>query len=419
MLIDPQTGKVRLEGWVEGMDNRSDDHDIADSRLRDAVNVQILKSGKVKSRPGITPRMISSGAHSLFATDYFMVWATAASMCVSSDGVTKTLVLTDARLSSPISFVEVNGEIYWSNEKINGKINTLGAYEKWGIDIPATDVVLLGSTVEAGVLPRLYQVVCAFVTADGEESGSGNVVQVTAGDFPSISVFNIPQSADARVIATRLYITNIDGAIFYAQKDIPKGITSTVLQGFFANGKQLKNLFMGPPPPGQLLDYRAGKIYIASGSVVWITDPLNYGIVDMNVGFYMYSERVTLVKAVPDGFFVSSDKTYFITETSPKDVSQTLAFPHKAVEGAACSLPNTSDVMWFSDRGFVRGSTGGKVVLLTEDRLAVDFYDRGTMAYSHIAGHQAVTVMLQGGVPNPEINPDFVAAEATRRLELI
>lgn len=419
MLIDPQTGKVRLEGWPEGMDNRSDDHDIADNRLRDAVNVQVLKSGKVKSRPGITPRMISSGAHSLFATDYFMVWATATTLYVSSDGVTKAAVLTDARLSSPISFVEVNGEIYWSNEQINGKINAAGAYEKWGIDVPATDVVLLGSALKTGVLPRLYQVVCTFVAADGEESGSGNVVQVTSGDFPSISVFNIPQSSDSRVIATRLYITNIDGAIFYAQKDIPKGITSTVLQGFFANGKQLKNLFVGPPPPGQLLDYRAGKIYIASGSVVWVTDPLNYGIVDTNVGFYMYSERVTLIKAVPDGFFVSSDRTYFVSETSPKETRQTLAFPHKAVEGAACSLPNTSDVMWFSDRGFVKGSTGGKVDLVTEGQLAVDFYKRGTMAYTHVAGHQAVTVMLQGGIPNPEINPDFVAAEVKRRSELI
>jgi hypothetical protein len=76
-------------------------------------------------------------------------------------------------------------------------------------------------------------------------------------------------------------------------------------------------------------------------------------------------------------------------------------------------------MMWFSDRGFVRGTEGGKAELLTEGQLAVDKYSRGTMAYNYIAGHQAVTAMLQGAIANPEIHPDYVAAEVKRRSELL
>lgn len=420
MLIDPQTGRVRVDGWPKGVDNRSEDTDVVEGAARDAVNVDILKSGKVRSRSGITARIASPNSHSVFATDKYMVWATNDAMYVSTDGVTGTKVLSNTQLGTPISYVEVNGEIYWSNEYVNGKINAAGLYEKWGIDVPYTAFTLLGSSVAAGELPRKYQVTCTFVTATGEESGSGDVVQVTCGDFPQISVFNIPQSSDSRVVATRLYVTNIDGSIFYSAQDVPAGITSTVLNGFFADGAQLKTMFMGPPPPGQLLDYLNGKIYIASGNVVWITNPLRYGVVDTSAGYYMWSDRVTMVKAVPEGFFVSADKTYYIAETSanPVEAKQTILFEHKAVEGAACSLPDSTDVVWFSEYGFVRGTAGGRAELLTVSQLAVDAYTRGTMAYSQINGHKAITAMLQGGVANSEINSDYVAAEAIRRSEL-
>jgi hypothetical protein len=194
-----------------------------------------------------------------------------------------------------------------------------------------------------------------------------------------------------------------------------------MLQGFFANGAQLKTLFMNMPPPGQLLDYLNGKIYIASGKVVWVTEPLRYGIVNPTTGYYMYAERVTLVKAVTDGFYTSSDKTYFVSEVIRGEINvrQRMLFPHKAIEGATCVMPNNADVIWFSELGFVRGTASGEATLITENQLAVDKYARGAMAYTHINGHKAITAMLQGGVPNQEISSDYVAGEVTRRAELI
>lgn len=428
MQIDPNTGKVKLEGWPKGVNNRAPDHGVPDDTLRDAVNVEVLSDGKIRTREGITARISSLNAHSVFANSEYMVWGTDDAVWVSTDGIVATRVFTDVRLNTPLSMVDVNGTIYWSNEYLNGKINSLGSYEPWGIAVPSGNLTLLGSNVDAGALPRQYQVVCTFVTASGEESGAGLASTVLCGDVPLISVYNIPQSPDSRVVATRIYVTNIDGSIFYRNQDVPAGTTSTTLSGFFANGTALKTQFNGPPPPGQLLEYHKGKIYIASGNVLWHTEPLTYNMIDNVSGFYMYPERITLAKAVTDGIYVSSERTWFIGETQQTrndqaqaettKVQQQIVFNHRAVEGAACNLPNTKDVMWVSERGFVRGSDSGKADLLTESQLAMNKYARGSLAYTNMKGHQAVTAMLSGGVLSGEVNPDYTAGEAKRLSEL-
>jgi hypothetical protein len=398
------TKQVKMTAWTGGVNNIATDLALPTDRygngvtLRDAVNVDVLTLGNVRRRSGVRQVVIDANAHSVFATDTLMIWATPTSLRVADVNFKITVVLNDVRLKKPISYVTVNGRTYFSNENINGIINADGTYEPWGIVPPAVPPTLSGAAGN-----RQYSVTCTFVTFTGEESGAPLASTIGIGDVPTINVLNIPQSSDPRVVSTRLYVTNIDGGMFYRAVDVPKGQTSIAINGFFSSGATLKTQFMQPPPTGQLLTYNNGVIFIASGSNVFHTAPLRYGAYRPDEHFYMYPERVTLVKAVDDGVYVSSDNIYFLAGATTGEVVQRHVAVGKAIEGAHCDLPNTDDVMFVTDRGFMRATNSGQLKNLTEEQIALNFYDRGALGYSELNGHKAVFAIFDGVKSNPAI----------------
>jgi hypothetical protein len=423
--IDPNTGLVTYKGFPKGVDNRSSDFAVQDGFLRDCINADILNSGNVCRRRGMTQRIASSGAHSVFSDGTRMVWATANRLYSANTGLTPTLLLTDAALGlQPLSYVSVNGDIYFSNEYTNGKITAAGTVEPWGIIPPQWGPVCTGSAITGQA--RQYQVTCTFVTASGEESGAPLGVTVLCGDTPQINCSLIPQSIDPRVVTTRLYVTNIDDTIFSRVLDVPKGTTSTVLNGWFANGAALKTQFNSNPPCGQLLEYHNGRIYIAQGNVLRWTEALRYNVHDNTANFIMFPERITMIKSLGEqspqahpGMFISADQTYFMPFSGTEDVKSWPKLPYRAVEGAAMRLPNSPDVLWFSDRGFVRGTAGGKAENLTEGQIAVDKYQHGTMGYTEINGHKAVVAVMQNSLIPSFASSDVAAADAIRQTEIV
>ena len=404
-----------LNSWPAGISNIAPDNAPPKDQygrvngLRDAVNVDVLTSGKLRRRAGIRQIIPDPNAHSLYSFGSMMMWATPTTLKVRRDGIITT-VLTSAKLANPISYVTVNGRTYWSNEDINGIINLNGTYEPWGITPPVTAPGLMSTPGRF-----MYQVTCTFVTASGEESGAPLAAQITTGELPSIRVINIPQSSDSRVVATRLYVTNTADGIFNRVMDVPAGITIATLAGFFDSGAALKTQFMQPPPPGQFVDYNNGIIVIATGSNLAITRPLQYGLHDPAEDFFMYSERITLLKAVPDGIYVSTDQVYFLPSVGTDDVTQIQTLPARAIEGAVCSLPETEDIMFVTDRGFILGGLSGQTKNLTESLVAVDLYPHGTMGYIERNGHKEVVAIFADGKPNPAVSEDFRAGDLLRK----
>ena len=402
--------KIRYDGFAGGMNNRLDDFDFGDlTSLRNAVNVDILTSGKPRMRAGLVQRIADAGAHSVFSDGQRIVWATATALKIAGPNLVARTLLTDVRLADPLSWLELHGELYFSNERINGKVNASDAYELWGITPPEEPPSLVALAGD-----RYVMVTCAFVLTSGEVSGAPVGAKVACTDTPSILVSNIPQSDDARVVATRLYVTDLNGRDFYAHADVPAGVTSYVVAGELCVGEQLKTQFMQPPPLGQLLTFCRGRIYIASGSNIFRTQPLRYGAYDPEEDFFMEPERVRLLKGCDDGLYLSSDRTYFLPDPGAAQRQRIPVLPYRAIEGAACDLPDSKDVMWFSERGFVRGSPGGVVKNLTEGQVDVESVERACMGVIGYRGHEAVVAIARDGTEGLEVSPDFTAAEAER-----
>lgn len=410
-------GSVKYAGFPLGMDNRRSSTELPPQSLRNAVNVDILDSGKPRTRHGASQAIAEAGAHSAWATEdeTRMLWGTASTLRMCTANLTPFTLLSDPRLADPLSFVEVNGDIYFSNESINGKVTLANQYEPWGITPPAAAPTLTADVTG----DKLVQVTCAFVTATGELSGAplANVVACTCE--PQITATGIPQSTDPRVVATALFVSDLDGTQLYRYADVPAGSTTAVIRRDLDLGEVLTSQFMQPPPPGQLLEYYNGSVYIAIGSFVVRTTPLRYGMYDPEEDFLMYPARVTLLQAHDDGIYASADQTYF--EASPfTDAHRRVpTLPYRAVEGAALHLPESSDVVWLSERGFIQGGAGGAVKNLTEERLAVSRYERATLGIFEHDGHKAIVAIARAeGLANRLVAADYNDAEAARLVEL-
>lgn len=395
-----------MKGWPAGMDSRQPDYAITVDALRDAVNVDVLVSGKIRRRRGIEQKIADAGAHSLYSDGARLLWATQTALKRTDTAFIPTTVLTDNRVSAPLSYVSVAGTTYFSNESIAGKITTAGLYEPWGIVLPSAAPVATGPGGD-----RYQQVTCTFLLASGEESGAPRGATALVSDTNrAIVLTSIPQPSDARVTGICIYATELDGEVFYRHTTLPVGTTTYTLNTPYGRGQALRTMFCGPPMPGQLLDTFDSRILVASGSVLWFTLPYAHGLSDYRDGYIPFSDRITMLLAVEEGVYISADRTYFLRGLGTPSMVLEDVLPYKAVERAAIHLPDSKDVLWFSERGFVRGTKGGEAANLTENRVTVEQGTSGCVGIVEFNGDKRYVAVIPDGADSPLIAEDFVAA---------
>lgn len=411
----------RIDGWLSGIDTLQPDHVLPVGTLRDAVNVDILASGKVRRRKGIVQRLADPNAHSLHSDGEYIYWANATQLRRAKPGFTNPVtLLTNSGLNSPISYVRVNDRTYFTNENLTGIITPLGTYEPWGIAPPVAPPYATAATAPTHVAPPAgfqtelkYQVTCTFVTATGEESGAPGGMTVTVDDtYQTINLSAIPQPTDSRVTHVRIYSTGMYGDTFFRMKEVPVGVTTTTLGSpSTAVGQQLTSQFHAPPLAGQLVEHVQGRLFVAVGDTIWFTEPFAYGLVDMRKNYLQFQDRVTLLIGVPDGLYVSAaGKTWFIQNPGTPEMVQLPLLNYGAVERAAMHVPNSTDVVWLSDRGFVVGSAGGKISAPTETKVAVERYGSGCIGLIERDGDRRFVAVQRDGSDSHLASSDFITA---------
>jgi hypothetical protein len=407
----------RLPGWPGGMDNRRDSYDLTFDYLRDAVNVDVMNSGKIRRRRGIAQAVASSGAHSVFSDGSFIYWATTNQLKRADKNMSTSTLHTDVGFVYPLSYVAVNGAVYFSNEILAGVVGVSG-YEPWGIQAPTAAPVLTAQT--AGDI--VIQVTATFVTSTGEESGAPLGKSVLVNDAQTILLSDIPVSSDARVTSVRIYTTTLDGDVFYQYADIPNGITSTTVQGPFGIGQALRTQFCDRPIPGQLIEFFNSHMFIATDNVLWYTKPYAFGLVDYRERYIQLPGRITLLKAVDDGLYLSAaGATYFLKDPCTPNMVLTPVLPYAAIEGAALTIPDKKEieVAWMSERGIVVGSTGGQVKNITEERIAVDTHTRGCLGVVEYNGDKRFIMISQDNRDSPLVSQDFVESRQKQFDEVV
>lgn len=74
------------------------------------------------------------------------------------------------------------------------------------------------------------------------------------------------------------------------------------------------------PPVGHLLTYHAGRMFVAVDNAVFYSEPFFHAAFDLARAYLPFTSRIRLLKAIPAGLFIGTEKEiFFIKGTNPDE----------------------------------------------------------------------------------------------------
>jgi hypothetical protein len=408
---DPYT----LEGFPLGINNLLPDYSLPKEALRDAINVDIYDTGKIKRRTGSTKKVSLIGAHS-FWTDpknprpevaYYAAGTTLYSLKMISGVLTSAAIATGLAAGRKVTYLFLNGDVFWSNGIISGRIHN-GVNVDWGVETPAAYPVLTANAV-GGLFPGVYQVALTFRNSNGEESGTNKAQSINVAAGGSIILTGMPAPVNSDVTQICVYCTPANGEALHKVAVLPYNASTYTINTMANATTVLRTQFLQPMPAGDRIAHLNGIIFVASGPTVFHSEPFRYGLCNLNENFYSFPQDVDEILAVPDeaglrpqeGLYVCADKTYFILRAGSHEAELKIIFQFGAIRGTGLYMRNSPNVTWFSPRGQVTGGLAGKAKLDTELMYAPGIMSSG----ASIIREQVGLKQIINNVQQSEISP--------------
>ncbi len=93
--------------------------------------------------------------------------------------------------------------------------------------------------------------------------------------------------------------------------------------------------YKSAPPPGQIIGYYNGALYICQKNVLWVTDTLAMNQVDMRNGYKQFPADITMFAPVDDGIFISTtEKVYWLGGLNPDKMYWREIYDKPVIKGA-------------------------------------------------------------------------------------
>jgi len=179
----------------------------------------------------------------------------------------------------------------------------------------------------------------------------------------------------------RMSFLDVDGTVFYANGFENGMIINGISHPWMVNehvGAETTRHF-SEAPIGNHLEYFYGRIFIAVGDTLYWSEPYAYGKYDLTRCFVQFSSKITMVKAVEGGLFVSDQKdTWFLRGTDPSEFTQAKVAAYPAyewsvaidyIEAGEIGYPPGLSVMWVSKQGACLGHATGLFFNLTKEKV--------------------------------------------------
>lgn len=371
-----------------GIDTHTPEPSATPGLLRDAVNVDIDRDGGVGRRDGLQATAVTDPVSGVYG------WRNQNRLCYVSGGSLKlwnpaTGVATTlgAVTDTEVEYVEVNSEL------VVGGLNTLlvvrsGQVQGLGVETPPPP--LAATTQVGGFTAGRYGVLITFVASSGEESGASPAVFFDVVEGGGIEIQALPIPLEAKVTKIRIYRTTANGDAFYAAQDLPLPHAGAFLLSQGAPGGQVcTTRHMVRMPGGKYLRYWRGRVLVARGPNLYMSEPMRYGLHDPRHGFIQFPNVITFIQPVLGGIFIGQrDGVVFLRGALPSELKV-------EATGAAVPVPGSSTeiggedmsgdwaqggqkyAVWLGERGYAIGTPNGDVVEPQSKRLAVPVGQRG------------------------------------------
>lgn len=342
-------------GFPAGANNLAPDHALPRDKYgrvihaRSIVNADVLDDGKLRRRKGFTA--LVEGASMQGATSY------AGAIHYVDGGVLKridgaaTAVLREGLALRPMNFQALNGDLYFTNGADTGLLRG-GDVLSWGVEAVDGPPVI---TPTVGGLPSGdYQVLCTFVRADGEEGGCGPAALFTGTGFALVAPTSLVNTG------VNVYVAGPNDDVFRRVGTVLPG-AYVVFDSVLAAGPELRTRYLRPMPAGDAVVYYRGRLYVASGNVLWYSDPMFYGLCDVAKNFLLFPGDITALVAGSDGLFVGADQLYQLTGKGPGEFEQSVALTARVAARSSAAFPDGTGELVITDRGLAKLGDDGKV----------------------------------------------------------
>ena len=373
-------GQIKLTP-IAGMDTESEDAALTvggkDPHLfvRDAVNVDLLPSGRVSMRGGL--RKISDLAldnlwNSPLHGDTF---ATQGEKWVKFDPRSGSVQELATLGAGPVYHEILNNRVCVSSPEGIFVFDGDAACPLT-IDTPPAPLV----SASPGSLPAgAYGVAVAWLRGD-QESATSSMTHCEVGEDGGLSV-TLPLCFDPSVTRARLYLTRQNGGELNRGEDYPIGTNHVAIPLLPAPGAPAKFRHLAPMPGGNYLKYWRGRLLTASKNVLRFSEPMAYHLHDPRHGFVQFPQRITFVAPVEGGIWVGQvDHVAFLAGSAPGDMTMQRRKSRPPVTGSAvlvdseqmgdASQGGQATAVWLADNGYVIGSSSGALIEPHANKLA-------------------------------------------------
>lgn len=296
-----------------------------------ANNVNIGKAGDVSRRAGYTLRS-ATPAHSLWAHGALGLFVSGTQLMRLESNYAATPLRTVS--GAVMSYCQTGERTYFSDGASSG-VYEGAATRSWGLTVPATPAAtVLGGDLTAGT----YQFTVTHLRSDGQESGAAVAGTIVV---PSGSTLRLALTAplDPSVVSQLIYLSPPNGDALYLTATLAAAAASFTASAatVAALALPLATQFLGPPPAGQLVAYYRGRMFVAVGAVVYMSEPFAYELFDLR-NYIELDATVTLLAPMEDrqapGLFVGTTKTCgVLLGAGPDDFTYIAKVDYGAIPG--------------------------------------------------------------------------------------
>ena len=401
-----------------GLNNRDREPLARGNVLREAVDVDLTKLGKIQSRRGYgAPLVPCTLGHSLWADPEnlfpFGLYADGDSLHALNPDLTTALLRTGLSVGLDVSYARVNDSVFWSNDAECGMVDAMGDVAAWACENPSGQPAL--QAIDGALGAGLVQVCITFADTRGRESGATLAADITLAAGQGVQLLGIPQPNDpVETPQIRVYVTAGDDMALYLAKTIPAGTASTtVLQR--PEGRLLASQFLRPMPAGHIVRAWNGRQLVARGRFVLWSPPLRYGMTHIGHMHLGLRERLTLLEPVEGdgaGVFVSDgSRVLFLSGADPANWAPKPVSAYGAVAGSAMLTPASAWGIqskrmlpaWLGKDGlFAVGMPGGTVATFNQSEFVAGVGDKAASLFREADGLMQF-VTAQRGVQRPRL----------------
>ena len=353
----------------------------------DASNVDLTDAGSFQSRPGYERIGAWEDCRGLFGAGDHAYFASGTDLCyLDQDGNAQTIGSVPSAFS-PLAFAHTSLGVVMSDGQA---LRLLRDRAVTAVVPPAPNPVPSVAVISGGLAAGRYGIMFTSSDARGVRSAFTFPLDLPVPEGGGLSIINTtPLTLD-------VFVTAPDGAVFYAQDQIQPGAMSLLTVRTDTEPivyQALYNL-----PPGEVLGYHKGRLLSAVGALVHYSLPYSLGLYHPARDYIALAEPVAILASVDEGLWIATTKTtYFLPGGDLRGELQQKA-PFGAVRGTLSRLPNSQDLMWFSERGPVRVS-GGAMTLLQDENIAFSPAESGASVVREQNGLRTFISALSGAAP--------------------